>query len=196
VNGKQQLPVRFAHPDKQVVRATRKGIAKGKPFGDIKHPMRESHLSDIRPPYTDPRGEILNLLDLPIGSVSLITSVTGAVRANHYHKTDWHYCYMQKGSMDYYFRPVGAKTPAKYIRVEEGRRSTRWSLRRTRRCGVLPAIPERRRTMNRIRCAWIPSCLPVPQYERPDRAGEGDMPVVSIEEAAISFWPGADAAGE
>jgi len=83
--------------------------------------MRESHLSDIRPPYVDPRGEILNLLDLPIGSVSLITSVKGAVRANHYHKTDWHYCWMQKGSMDYYYRPIGAKTPAKYIRVEEGK---------------------------------------------------------------------------
>ena len=83
--------------------------------------MRESHLSDIRPPFVDQRGEILNLLDLPIGSVSLITSVKGAVRANHYHKTDWHYCWMQKGSMDYYYRPIGATTPAKYIRVEEGR---------------------------------------------------------------------------
>jgi oxalate decarboxylase/phosphoglucose isomerase-like protein (cupin superfamily) len=83
--------------------------------------MRESHLSDIRPPFVDQRGEILNLLDLPIGSVSLITSVKGAVRANHYHKTDWHYCWMQKGSMDYYYRPIGATTTAKYIRVEEGR---------------------------------------------------------------------------
>ncbi len=82
--------------------------------------MSESHLSEIRPPFIDARGEILNLLDLPTGSVSLITSNKGAVRANHYHKTDWHYCWMQKGSMDYYYRPVGAKTPAKYIRVEEG----------------------------------------------------------------------------
>jgi oxalate decarboxylase/phosphoglucose isomerase-like protein (cupin superfamily) len=90
-------------------------------FGDIRPSMRESHLSDIRPPFTDQRGEILNLLDLAIGSVSRISSVKGAVRANHYHKTDWHYCYMEKGSMDYYFRPVDAKTPAKYIRVEEGK---------------------------------------------------------------------------
>jgi len=83
--------------------------------------MRESHLSDFPPPYIDARGEILNLLDLPLGSVSLITSNTGAVRANHYHKTDWHYCWMQKGSMDYYYRPIGSKEPAKYIRVEEGK---------------------------------------------------------------------------
>ena len=82
--------------------------------------MRESHLTDIRPPFTDARGEILNLLDLAIGSVSLITSAPGAVRANHYHKTDWHYSYMQKGAMDYYFRPIGSKDPAKYIRVEVG----------------------------------------------------------------------------
>jgi oxalate decarboxylase/phosphoglucose isomerase-like protein (cupin superfamily) len=82
--------------------------------------MRESHLAEIRPPFVDQRGEILNLLDLPMGSVSLITSVKGAVRANHYHKTDWHYCWMQKGSMDYYYRAIGAKTPAKHLRVEEG----------------------------------------------------------------------------
>jgi len=104
-----------------VSRPKTNGIANGGPFGDIKPSMRESHLTDIRPPFTDPRGQILNLLDLPIGSVSLITSVKGAVRANHYHKTDWHYCYMEKGSMDYYYRPVGAKKPAQYIRVEEGK---------------------------------------------------------------------------
>jgi oxalate decarboxylase/phosphoglucose isomerase-like protein (cupin superfamily) len=82
--------------------------------------MRESTLTEIRPPFTDARGEILNLLDLAIGSVSLITSAPGAVRANHYHKTDWHYCYMEKGAMDYYFRPVGSKEPAKFLRVEQG----------------------------------------------------------------------------
>jgi oxalate decarboxylase/phosphoglucose isomerase-like protein (cupin superfamily) len=82
--------------------------------------MRESELSELRPPYTDQRGKIFNLLDLPLGSVSLITSVPGAVRANHYHRTDWHYCWMQKGSMDYYYRPVGATTPAKHIKVAEG----------------------------------------------------------------------------
>jgi oxalate decarboxylase/phosphoglucose isomerase-like protein (cupin superfamily) len=83
--------------------------------------MSESHLSDIRPPFLDARGEILNLLDLPLGSVSLITSKEAAVRANHYHKTDWHYCWMQKGSMDYYYRAVGSQDPAKFIRVEEGK---------------------------------------------------------------------------
>ena len=83
--------------------------------------MRESHLAEFCPPFVDQRGEILNLLDLPMGSVSMITSVKGAVRANHYHKTDWHYCWMQKGSMDYYYRAIGSKEPAKHIRVEEGR---------------------------------------------------------------------------
>jgi hypothetical protein len=97
------------------------GIANGGRFGDISNSMRESHLADFGPPFVDQRGEILNLLDLPMGSVSMITSVKGAVRANHYHKTDWHYCWMQKGAMDYYYRPIGAKTAAKYIRVEEGK---------------------------------------------------------------------------
>ena len=83
--------------------------------------MKESQLAEFSPPFVDQRGEILNLLDLPMGSVSMITSVKGAIRANHYHKTDWHYCWMQKGSMDYYYRAIGATTPAKHIRVEEGR---------------------------------------------------------------------------
>jgi hypothetical protein len=118
--------VAFGHPDKQVVRATKNCsrqhnvIAKAAGFRDIQLSMSESHLVDLRPPFIDARGEIVNLLDLPMGSVSLITSNNGAVRANHYHKTDWHYCWMQKGSMDYYYRPVGSKEPAKYIRVEEG----------------------------------------------------------------------------
>ena len=60
-----------------------------------------------RPPCIDARGEIQNLLDVPLSSVAVITSIKGAVRANHYHKTDFHYCWLQRGRMRYAHRPVG-----------------------------------------------------------------------------------------
>src|SRR5690349_21308388 len=63
---------------------------------------------DMRSPFRDERGEILNLLDEPIGSVSRIESHAGSVRANHYHKTDHHYCFLQTGEVEYYHRPVGS----------------------------------------------------------------------------------------
>ena len=61
----------------------------------------------IRPPFEDERGQIMNLIDAPFTSAAVITSVTGAVRGNHYHKSDYHYCWLQKGRMRYYHRPVG-----------------------------------------------------------------------------------------
>ena len=62
----------------------------------------------IRPPFVDDRGEILNLIDAPFTSAAVITSVKGAVRGNHYHKTDYHYCWLQKGEMIYLHRLVGS----------------------------------------------------------------------------------------
>ena len=61
----------------------------------------------IRSPFVDERGQILNLVDAPFTSAAVITSVKGAVRGNHYHKDDYHYCWLQKGRMLYYHRPVG-----------------------------------------------------------------------------------------
>ena len=68
-------------------------------------------LIPIRPPFVDERGQILNLVDLPFTSAAVITSVKGAIRGNHYHKTDYHYCWLQRGAMRYYHRPVGDPHP-------------------------------------------------------------------------------------
>lgn len=57
--------------------------------------------------FTDERGEIQPLVDLPMKSCVIISSKKGSIRANHYHKTDWHFCYVLKGSIDYYHRKVG-----------------------------------------------------------------------------------------
>lgn len=66
----------------------------------------------LESPFVDARGEIRPLLERMMRSAMLIRSVKGALRANHYHKTDWHYCYMISGAMEYFERPTGsAETP-------------------------------------------------------------------------------------
>lgn len=65
----------------------------------------------IQPEFTDERGGITKILDdgkTTIKSVLLITCKKGAIRANHYHKQDSHYCYMLSGSMEYTEKPVDA----------------------------------------------------------------------------------------
>ena len=59
--------------------------------------------------FADVRGEIQPLVDLPMESCVLISSKKGAVRANHYHRTDWHFCYVLSGSIEYSERPHGLK---------------------------------------------------------------------------------------
>ncbi len=62
-----------------------------------------------RPPrgFVDERGEILNLVDADLGSALVIRSVKGSIRGNHYHLTDYHYCWLLSGGLDYYQRRVG-----------------------------------------------------------------------------------------
>jgi len=62
-------------------------------------------------PFSDERGTLQNLVDLPLGSALVIVSKKGAVRANHYHKTDFHYSWLQSGKMIYAHRPVGSQEP-------------------------------------------------------------------------------------
>ncbi len=43
----------------------------------------------------------------PVTSTAIITSRSGTTRANHYHKTDWHYAYIVSGRIIYFERDVG-----------------------------------------------------------------------------------------
>ncbi len=63
---------------------------------------------NITPEFVDVRGAITKILDngTAIKSILLITSETGAVRANHYHKKDSHYSYLLSGKMEYSEKPV------------------------------------------------------------------------------------------
>lgn len=63
----------------------------------------------IDAPFSNQNGEIFNLLLERFTSVALIRSNPGAIRANHYHKTDWHYSFVHTGSVWYYWRPVGSQ---------------------------------------------------------------------------------------
>ena len=74
----------------------------------------------IREPFVDERGEIRNLVDAPFTSAAVITSVKGAVHGNHYHKTDYHYCWLQSGGMVYLHRKARAKTPPQRWTIQPG----------------------------------------------------------------------------
>jgi oxalate decarboxylase/phosphoglucose isomerase-like protein (cupin superfamily) len=74
----------------------------------------------LRAPFVDARGEIRNLIDAAFTSAAVITSVKGAIRGNHYHSTDYHYCWLQSGSMIYLHRRAGeARPPQRWI-IEPG----------------------------------------------------------------------------
>lgn len=75
---------------------------------------------DLPEPFKDERGEIIPLVDAVMESAVLITSKKGTVRANHYHKTDWHYCYVLEGAIEYYHRACGDESEAECVIVNKG----------------------------------------------------------------------------
>jgi len=61
----------------------------------------------LNEPFVNENGYIQNLILSPVTSVACIESFADTIRANHYHKTDWHYSYVISGKIVYYERPVG-----------------------------------------------------------------------------------------
>ena len=78
-------------------------------------------LVDLEKPFVDNRGSIQPLVDLLMKSAVMIHSKAGSLRANHYHKTDWHYCYVIHGKINYYYRKLNSKKEPKLLVVEKGR---------------------------------------------------------------------------
>ena len=70
--------------------------------------------------HKDDRGAIQPLVDMDMKSCVLITSKKGSVRANHYHTTDWHFCYVLDGEIDYYHRPTGSGQKPEKVRIRKG----------------------------------------------------------------------------
>ena len=78
-------------------------------------------LVQLLEPFSDPRGIIRPLLDdEPMRSALIIQSVAGAVRANHYHYTDWHYLYVISGRMEYYYRAFDSNETPIHLTVLPG----------------------------------------------------------------------------
>jgi dTDP-4-dehydrorhamnose 3,5-epimerase-like enzyme len=68
----------------------------------------------------DERGSIQPIVDAGMQSCVIIDSKKGSTRANHYHKTDWHYCYVMSGSIEYYHRPTGSEADPDLVLVGTG----------------------------------------------------------------------------
>ena len=74
----------------------------------------------LEAPFADARGAIQPLVDVPMESCVVISSKKGTVRANHYHNTDWHYCYVLSGSIEYYHRPHGSSGRPQRVFIKSG----------------------------------------------------------------------------
>ena len=74
----------------------------------------------LEKPFVDARGEIQPLVDMMMESAVMIESKKGSLRANHYHKTDWHYCYVISGAIEYHHRLTGSKNAPDTLTVKQG----------------------------------------------------------------------------
>ena len=74
----------------------------------------------LEKPFVDVRGLIQPLVDIDMKSAVMIESKKGSLRANHYHLTDWHYCYVLDGRMEYFHRPTGSSDDPEMLMVEAG----------------------------------------------------------------------------
>jgi len=78
-------------------------------------------LIDLHTPFVDKRGSIQPLVDLMMKSAVMIESKAGSLRANHYHKTDWHYCYVISGEIEYFYRELNSVKTPDLIIVKKGK---------------------------------------------------------------------------
>ena len=77
-------------------------------------------LVNLEKPFVDNRGTIQPLVDILMKSAVMIHSKAGSLRANHYHKTDWHYCYVINGKINYYHRELNSDAEPELLVVEKG----------------------------------------------------------------------------
>lgn len=67
-------------------------------------------LTRRNPNFIDVRGAITNITpDVEIRDILYITGKKGAVRGNHYHKKDRHFCYVLSGKIQYEWEDEGGE---------------------------------------------------------------------------------------
>ena len=67
----------------------------------------------------DERGEILSIVDQNISNVSIIKCNANTIRSNHYHLTDWHFMYVLRGKIDYFYKEIDSNE-IHYLEVTKG----------------------------------------------------------------------------
>ena len=68
---------------------------------------------------SDPRGQILSIVEHPVQNVSIIESFKGSHRSNHYHHKDFHFMYVLEGKIDYFFKDLNSNN-INYLEVNCG----------------------------------------------------------------------------
>ena len=79
----------------------------------------DKDLVNLQEGYADERGIIQPLCDLNMKSASIIVSKKNTWRANHYHKSDWHFIYVLEGSFEYYYKKTNSQDKIKKIIVKK-----------------------------------------------------------------------------
>jgi len=86
----------------------------------LREKYRDNPIVELETPFKDERGAIYPIVDEKMESCVIITSKKGTVRANHFHKTDWHYCHVLNGEIEYHWRETGSDEPPHKITITEG----------------------------------------------------------------------------
>ena len=82
----------------------------------IKLPLKSTLFNNIQRDK-DARGQILSIVDYPVKNVSIIESLPGTFRSNHYHHIDFHFMYLLEGEIDYFYKSV-TSNHINYIKVK------------------------------------------------------------------------------
>ena len=70
---------------------------------------------------SDSRGTMMNLFDHNVQNVTFLSSNAKSIRSNHYHINDWHYIYILKGKIDYFYGNIDCELDElKYMSLNEG----------------------------------------------------------------------------
>ncbi len=81
--------------------------------------FEDKDLIELPENHSDERGFIQPLCDLEMKSASLLYSKKNTWRANHYHKSDWHFIYVLEGGFDYYYRKTNSNEKIKKKTVKK-----------------------------------------------------------------------------
>ncbi len=74
----------------------------------------------IEPIHADNRGYIADVLyKHPIDHVGIIDTVAKSIRGNHYHKLSTQHILITKGSLEYWYKPLGSSEAAQFVLLRE-----------------------------------------------------------------------------